>query len=116
MTVAIHTTITWLVLVTNAVAGLWATAAHWLRPTRSRWLWRTTIVAQALVVVYVISGALLAKSGEVDDFFFLYDFSAIVTVVCLFAWREAMWHRLYLMYGLGGLFISGLAIRTLFLL
>lgn len=45
----------------------------------------------------------------------LYGFSAIFAVAILYAYRQQLRDRLYLLYGLGGLFIMGLGIRAMVL-
>jgi hypothetical protein len=42
-----------------------------------------------------------------------YGFVAIFTVAIIYSYRQQMQHRLYLLYGLGGLFLMGLGIRAL---
>jgi hypothetical protein len=37
---------------------------------------------------------------------------AIIAVGILYSYRQQMRHRLYLLYGLGGLFVMGLGIRA----
>jgi hypothetical protein len=41
-----------------------------------------------------------------------YGFVAIIAVGIIYSYRQQMRHRLYLLYGLGGLFIMGLGIRA----
>lgn len=115
MTRDVHAIATWIVVLLNAAAGAWALAAHWLVVARVRQLWWLTIAAQVAVFPYVAAGAALASQDASTEFFLLYDVSAVVAVLCLYAWRASMWHRLYLMYGLGSWFIMGLGIRTLVL-
>ena len=42
-----------------------------------------------------------------------YGFVAIIAVAIIYSYRTQMRHRLYLLYGLGGLFLMGLGIRAL---
>ena len=42
-----------------------------------------------------------------------YGFVAIIAVGIIYSYRMQMRHRLYLLYGLGGLFVMGLGIRAL---
>jgi hypothetical protein len=44
-----------------------------------------------------------------------YGFLTIIAVAIIYSYRHQMRHRIYLLYGLGGLFIMGLAIRALLL-
>jgi hypothetical protein len=55
-------------------------------------------------------------SGQHIDppkFHLFYGFVAIITIGILFAYRDQIRHRLYLLYGGGGLFMMGLAIRAM---
>ncbi len=42
-------------------------------------------------------------------------FSAIIAVGIIYSYRNQMKHRLYLLYGLGSLFIMGLGLRAMVL-
>jgi hypothetical protein len=42
-----------------------------------------------------------------------YGFVAIIAVGIIYSYRQQLRHRLYLLYGLGGLFVMGLGIRAL---
>ena len=42
-----------------------------------------------------------------------YGFVAIIAVGIIYSYRQQMRHRLYLLYGLGGLFVMGLGIRAI---
>ena len=46
-------------------------------------------------------------------FHMFYGFVAIIAVAIIYSYRTQMRHRLYLLYGLGGLFLMGLGIRAL---
>jgi len=46
-------------------------------------------------------------------FHLFYGFVAIIAVGILYSYRQQMRHRLYLLYGGGGLFIMGLGIRAM---
>jgi hypothetical protein len=50
---------------------------------------------------------------EPVQFHLFYGFVAIIAVGILYSYRQQMRHRLYLLYGGGGLFIMGLGIRAL---
>jgi hypothetical protein len=49
------------------------------------------------------------------EFHAFYGFIAIIAVAIIFSYRSQMKHRLYLLHGLGGLFVTGLAIRAMVL-
>jgi hypothetical protein len=42
-----------------------------------------------------------------------YGFVAIIAVAILYSYRSQLRHRLFLLYGFGGLFIMGLGIRAM---
>jgi hypothetical protein len=46
-------------------------------------------------------------------FHMFYGFVAIIAVAIIYSYRAQMRHRLYLLYGLGGLFLMGLGIRAM---
>jgi hypothetical protein len=104
-------------IITNALAGCWALGAHWSTFLRTKVLWWFTGLAQATVFVQAILGVVLVNryDFELDSFHALYGFSAIVAVAIVYSYRAQMRHRLYLLYGLGGLFIMGLGVRALYL-
>jgi len=104
-------------IITNALAGCWALGAHWWTPLRTKVLWWFTGVAQVTVFVQAILGVVLVNryDFELDSFHALYGFSAIVAVAIVYSYRAQMRHRIYLLYGCGGLFIMGLGLRALYL-
>ena len=111
----LHTGWAWVVILSNALAGLWALGANWIPGLRTRALWWFTVVAELTVFVQVSLGVgLVAGQGiEAPQFHMFYGFVAIIAVGILYSYRYQMRHRLYLLYGLGGLFIMGLGIRAL---
>ena len=50
---------------------------------------------------------------EAPKFHTFYGFLTIISVAIIHSYRQQMKHRLYLLYGLGGLFIMGLGIRAM---
>jgi len=79
---AIHEGWAWVVIIGNGMAGLWAL------------------------------GALRWPSRKAPQFHMFYGFVAIIAVGIIYSYRQQLRHRLYLLYGLGGLFIMGLGIRA----
>lgn len=114
-----HRDFGWVLIVTNAIVGCWAVAAQYVPPLRVRPLWWCVIVAQLTPFVSAILGVLLVTRYdiELDQFHALYGFSAIIAVGILYSYRSSPFikDKLYLLYGLGSLFIMGLGIRALFL-
>ena len=109
-----HADFSWVVVLSNALVGLWALAAHRDQRWRSAWLWRATVVAELTIVVQVALGAALIglQDYEVASFHAFYGFVALATVGIVYSYRQQVPAYLYLLYGLGGLFLMGLAIRA----
>jgi hypothetical protein len=111
----VHAAWAWVVVISNGLAGAWALAAHWVPSLRTRALWWFTGFAQASVFVQVAVGVGLMSGQHLNPpkFHLFYGFVAIITVGILFAYRDQIRHRLYMLYGGGGLFMMGLAIRAM---
>ena len=82
---------------------------------RTRALWWFTIIAELAVFVQVGLGVGLVAGQKyvAPKFHMFYGFVAIIAVGIIYSYRMQMRHRLYLLYGLGGLFVMGLGIRAL---
>ena len=102
-------------IVGNGLAGAWALAANWLPVLRTRALWWFTITVEVAIFVQVALGvALVSGEGLVaPQFHMFYGFVAIIAVAIIYSYRAQLKHRLYLLYGLGGLFLMGLGIRAM---
>jgi hypothetical protein len=102
------------VIIGNGLAGLWALGAHWIGGLRTRALWWFTVFVEVAIFVQVALGVGLVSGQKlkVPQFHLFYGFLAIIAVGILYSYRQQMRHRLYLLYGLGGLFVMGLAIRA----
>jgi hypothetical protein len=116
----LHTSWAWFVIVANGVAGGWALAAHWLPGLRVAALWWLTIAAEVSFFVQAALGVavMTALDIEAPGLHVFYGFVAIITVGIVYSYRStSTWvrDRLYLVYGLAGLFLMGLAIRALLL-
>ena len=114
---SIHANWAWVVVIANAIAGVWAMTAHWQLSLRTPWLWRYTIAAQATIFVQAVLGAwMVGVEGIVaPGLHMFYGFIALFTVGMIYAYRTQVIDRLYLLYGGGGLFLMGLAIRAMLL-
>ncbi|MBV8160657.1 MAG: hypothetical protein JO265_07005 [Acidimicrobiia bacterium] len=97
------------------MAGSWALAAHVWAGFRTRALWWFTAFAELAVFVQVGLGVGLVAGQHVKapQFHMFYGFVAIITVGIVYSYRAQLRHRLYLLYGFGGLFVMGLGIRAL---
>ena len=103
----------------NAAVGIWALVAQYVPVLRVRPLWWAIGVAQLSAFAIAIVGVLMVNRYdiELDQFHALYGFSAIVAVGILYSYRGSPFvkDKVYLLYGLGGLFIMGLGIRAMYL-
>jgi hypothetical protein len=102
------------VIIGNGLAGLWALGAHRWPALRTRALWWFTVFAELAVFVQVGlgTGLVAGQKLKAPQFHMFYGFVAIIAVGIIYAYRQQMQHRLYLLYGFGGLFIMGLGIRA----
>lgn len=107
----------WVQVGVNAAAGLWALAAHRWPMVRSRALWVFTVVAQLVVTANVVmASVLLARyDWEFPELHMLYEFSGLVAIGIVYSYAQQMKPRRFLIYGGGGLFLMGLALRSLFM-
>ena len=114
-----HEIAAWVLIVTNAAAGVWCLIAHLLAGARGRALWGGVIVAQLSAVAVALTGALLANRDDtvLDDMHMLYGVSTIVAIAILYSYRGSPFIKgnEYLLYGCGSLFIMGLGLRNVFL-
>lgn len=110
----VHADFAWVVVCSNAAVGIWALAAHYREDLRGRALWRATLIAELTIVVQVAIGVALVavKHIEVAQFHAFYGFVALATVGLIYSYRQQVAPHRYLLYGLGGLFLMGLALRA----
>ena len=111
----LHTNWAWVVIIGNALAGIWALSAHKLVSLRTRALWWYTGVAQATMFVQVILGVIMVNRDKAvfPAFHAFYGFVAIIAIAIIYSYRAQLKGRVYLLYGFGGLFIMGLGIRAM---
>ncbi len=111
----LHVAGAWFVIAGNALAGLWALAAHWCVPLRTRALWWFTAAVEVAVFGQVALGvAMVAGEGRpAAQFHMFYGFVALVTIGIIYSYRQQLERWRYLLYGLGGLFLMGLGLRAL---
>ena len=114
-----HETGAWVLIWSNAVAGVWALVAHRHRAWRGRALWVAVAVAQLTAFAQAITGTILMARDDLEPgpLHALYGFSAIIAVGILYSYRTSPFMRgkQYLLYALGSLFIMGLGLRELVL-
>jgi hypothetical protein len=110
-----HTSWTWVVIIANGLAGIWALAAHKIIPLRTRALWWFTGLAQITIFVQVAAGVTLVNKYKLEfpAFHAFYGFVAIIAVAIIYSYRFQLKSKMYLLYGGGGLFLMGLGIRAM---
>ncbi len=106
----------WLLIAANGTAGIWALSAHRYERLRGRACWIAVAVAQLIVVAQTLSGAAIQISDDgLGGQHQLYGFAAFVSVGIIFAYRNEMRDRPYLLFGLGSLWLMGLGLRAIVL-
>ena len=116
LVVDVHGWWAWVMVVSNAVVGVWALLAHRDERFRLPALWWATAAAEITIFVQVILGVWLVQGRPRDgDFGFheLYGFSAAFAVAIVYSYRNQLGEKRYLLYGGGGLFIMGLGLRAI---
>jgi hypothetical protein len=111
----LHTNWAWVVIIGNALAGIWSLSAHKIVSLRTRALWWYIGVAQATMFVQVILGVIMVNRDKAvfPAFHAFYGFVAIIAIAIIYSYRAQLKGRVYLLYGFGGLFIMGLGIRAM---
>ena len=104
-----------MVIIGNGMAGLWSLGAHYTDALRTRALWWFTAVVQTAMFVQVGLGVgmVAGQKMEAAQFHMFYGFVGIIAIGILYSYRQQLRHRLYQLYGFGGLFVMGLGIRAL---
>ena len=111
----IHESFAWFVIISNGLAGCWVLAANWIEALRNRAMWWFVIIAESSIFLQVGMGvAMVAGQGvKAPKFHMFYGFVAIITIGIIYSYRAQLRHKMYLLYGLGSLFIMGLGIRAM---
>lgn len=111
----IHTSWSWVAIISNGLAGFWALAAHKITALRTRALWWYTGVAQFTIFVQVTLGVIMVNRDKLEfpAFHAFYGFVAIMAVAIIYSYRHQLKGKTYLLYGFGGLFLMGLGIRAM---
>ena len=102
-------------IVANAIAGTLALVAWRVPRVRGRVVWIATIAAEVAVLLQVLVGVILVASHryEAPRFHMFYGFVGLIAITILYSYRSQLKHKLYLLYGFGGLFVMGLGIRAM---
>lgn len=124
----IHQAVAWFVVVSNALVGVWAVAAHWYQRLVVPALWWCVGIAYGAVAVQVLLGVLLitvggfrvagsdAGPGGVTAFHVFYGVIAVIAVALAWMYsKSSEWvaENRELFFGLFSLFVMGLAIRAM---
>ena len=111
----LHTSSAWIVIIGNAMAGVWALVAHKNVAMRSRALWWFIGLVQFTVFVQVSLGVAAVNRDKIEypAFHAFYGFVAIIAIAIIYSYRAQLKSRVYLLYGFGGLFIMGLGILAM---
>lgn len=115
VTLDLHRAWAWFVIIGNGLAGVWSLAAHRWPTLRSRALWWFVALTEVAIFVQVTLGVMLVARHKIEapQFHMFYGFVAIIAVAILYSYRGQLRHRIYLLYGGGGLFLMGLGIRAM---
>ena len=64
--------------------------------------------------VQVFLGVYLVNKEKIKatQFHMFYGFVGLIAITILYSYRSQLKHKLYLLYGFGGLFVMGLGIRA----
>ncbi len=110
----LHSSSAWIMIIGNAMAGVWALVANKNVSLRSRALWWFIGLAQFTVFVQVALGVAVVNRDKIEypAFHAFYGFVAIIAIAIIYSYRAQLKSRVYLLYGFGGLFIMGLGIRA----
>ncbi len=113
---ALHTALGWIVVAANGLVGAWALLAHWVESARTRRLWLATAAAQALIGVQVILGVVFMQTSgrQPTGVHQFYGFLALMSVALIYSYQQQVTRWRYLLYGFGGLFLMGLALRSVY--
>jgi hypothetical protein len=84
---------------------------------RHRALWYATALAQVLIVIQVIVGVVDMQNRGLDvgGVHVFYSFVSAFTVGIIYSYRQQIERWQYLLYGFGGLFLMGMALRSIFI-
>ena len=80
-------------------------------------MWWFTVVAELVMFAEVCLGVGMVAGQDIEapQFHMFYGFLTLFTIGILYAYRQQVRDRLFLLYGFGGLFVMGLGIRAMIL-
>ena len=114
----LHRQFAWVVVAANGLAGLWVLAVHWDPRARHVAMWPFVVAAQATIAIQVVLGVVArqVEGQEATGLHMFYGFIAFATVGIMYSYRQQVEQYRYLLYGFGGLFLMGLALRSMTLI
>lgn len=113
----LHADWAWVVVGVNAVAGVAALVAQWYAPLRTRALWWLIVAGWFTVAVEVVAGVWLSAGEDLaaPEYHEFYGFVALISVGLIYSYRAQVKEFQHLLYGVGSLFLMGLALRAIYL-
>lgn len=117
----LHRWFAWVVIAANLGAGIWALVANRNEAARTRSLWVACYAAHATIAIQVTIGVIAHTQAadqswnEAPSIHMFYGFIALASVAIIAGYRQQLEEWRFLLYGLGSLFLMGLAIRSFFL-
>lgn len=111
----VHVWLGWVVVGANLVVGVWALLAHKVEQVQGRPLWFGIAVAQLLIAIQVVVGVvdMQRRDIEVSGIHLFYGFISLFTIGIIYSYQHQIEKWRYLLFGFGGLFLMGLAIRSM---
>lgn len=111
----LHAVLAWVVILGNAMAGVWCLAASRWAALRRRAMWWFVAIVEIAVFVQVAIGVGMVSGydAKVEQFHMFYGFVAIIAIAIIYSYRQQLIPRIYPLYGFGSLFLMGLGIRAM---
>ncbi|MCB0990627.1 MAG: hypothetical protein R2770_14630 [Acidimicrobiales bacterium] len=113
--ITLHLVVAWCAVIGTGIAGAWALLANFVPAVRGKPMWWFMALAQGLMIVQVVLGVILLAGldYEAHERHVFYGFLTFIAIGIIYAYRQQMEHKLFLLYGLGTLFVMGLGIRAM---
>ena len=114
--VELYEAMIWPWIIVNGAVGIWACVAHVQERAQHGSLWIAVGVAQAIILAHVIFGAIAQAQDEIEPGEpLVYGLAALFSSTLIYAYRNEMPDRLFLLSGLSSLWLMGLGIRAAYL-
>ena len=111
----VHVGWAWMVILANALAGVWCLAAWKLPSLRTRAIWWFVIAAEVTMFVQVGLGvaAMKVENLRPKQFHMLYGFAGLFFIALMYSYRPQLQRNVHMWYGFFSLFVMGLGIRAM---